>query len=228
MKIIHSKSLAATLDALNEIFFYRRSLPKSQKAQIAKWIAGRQGLPGSYANMFAPTKYDFKKGIRLFTGECVLSNAAIGHILGEEACRVLILLNVRDADVQVALQRATWGMLRRLAPSEIKGRVRGMYCCGICTGAYWRHLAVGGLKNSKRRLVTGMRVLMKYRDGNGKWRRFPFYYTLLALSEINLPSAIAQMRYAAPVCERYLKHSHRNGKISQRRRALAERILEKC
>ena len=228
MKIIHLNSLAATLDALSEIFFFGYSLSKSQRAKIAKWIAGRQGLPGSYAKMFAPTEYDFKRGIRLFTGERIRSKAATGHILGEEACRALILLNVRSTDVQVALQRATQGMLRRLAPSETRGRVRGMYCCGTCTGAYWRHLAVGGLKNSKRRLATGMKVSKMYRDGTGRWRRFPFYYTLLALSEIDLPSAIAEIRYAAPVCEQYLKRSHSNDKISIRRRVLVERILKKC
>ena len=51
----------------------------------------------------------------------------------------------------------------------------------------------------------GLRVLAGYRtDGRG-WRRFPFYYTLLALTEIDLPAARAELRWAAPAAERSLK-----------------------
>ena len=69
--IVKPSSLAATLDAVDETFFYGHLLSKSQRQQAAKWIARRQGKPGSYANMFAPTKDDFKNGVRLFTGDRV-------------------------------------------------------------------------------------------------------------------------------------------------------------
>jgi hypothetical protein len=32
------------------------------------------------------------------------------------------------------------------------------------------------------------------RDGKGGWRTFPFWYTMLALSEIELPGAGAEIR----------------------------------
>lgn len=228
MKIVNPNSLAVTLDAVNEAFFYGRSLSKSQREETAKWIASRQGEPGSYANMFAPTEKDFKEGVRLFPGEKVRSRAATGHILGEESCRALILLDVSIVGVHNALNLASLGMMRKLDRSETGGTTLGMYCCGICTCSLWRHLAVGGLEDTERRLVAGMKTLKLHRDGNGRWRRFPFYYTLLALSEIDLPSAIEEMRYASPVCERYLKQSPKDDKIVQRRRLLAERILKKC
>jgi hypothetical protein len=224
MKLVNPNSLAETLDMVNEAFFYGQPIPKSQRDKCAKWIASRQGKVGSYANMFAPTSRDFKVGVRLYTGEMVNSRAAVAHILGEEACRALILLDVSALTVRMALQRASLGMLTRLGES----RQKGMYCCGKCSAALWRHLAVGGLDKAEQRLTAGIKSLKLHRDGQGRWRRFPFYYTLLALSEIELPAAIKEMRYAAPVLERFLRRSGRGDKTSQRRRLLAERILEKC
>lgn len=225
MKVINQDSLAATLDAVNEVFFFGRSLSKPEREQISQWIASRQGRPGSYANMFAPTENDIKKGVKLFTGERVRSGAAIRHILGEEACRALILLDVSIVGVHNALKRASRGMMYALNRSK---RMPGMYCCGICSCSLWRHLAVGGLEDGERRLAAGMKALKLHRSGNGKWNRFPFYYTLLALSEIDLPFAIQEMRYASAICERYLRRSPKDNKIAQRRRFLVERILEKC
>jgi hypothetical protein len=92
----------------------------------------------------------------------------------------------------------------------------------------WRHLAVGGLDNQEARLAEGLKALKSYRKQEGEWRRFPFYYTLLALSEIDSPLAVEEMRYAAGRCERYLKRSSGNDIYTKRRRTLSERVLERC
>ncbi|MEE8576086.1 MAG: hypothetical protein V3T31_02415, partial [candidate division Zixibacteria bacterium] len=88
---MNTESLAETLDAVNDAFFHERVLAESKRKEIAKWIAGMRGKPGSYAGMFAPTSIDRSNGVKVFTGEMVRSGAAIGHVLGEEACRALIL-----------------------------------------------------------------------------------------------------------------------------------------
>lgn len=228
MRLVHPHSLAATLDAVEEAFFFGRPLTAAQRQQAARWIAGRQGLPGSYAGMFAPVSRDWN-GIAVFTGETIATRAGTSHILGEEACRALIRLGSAQASARNSLALATQGMLNRLQPPDVSSKsVRGMYCCGICSVALWRHLMVGGLSKSERRLVAGMKELKAHRDGRGRWRRFPFWYTLLALSELDLPGARAEMRYAAPDCERYLRHAPRNGKYTRRRRLVAEQILGKC
>lgn len=227
MNIVRSRSLAATLDAVNEAFFYGRRLSQLEREEAAQWIAARQGKPGSYADMFAPTAADMKRNLVLFSGERVVAGGGARHILGEEACRALILLDVAHAEVRDALAQASRGMMGRL----VKARDElGMYCCGRCSVALWRHLAVGGLAEAdpERRLRGGIKVLKSHRDGDGRWRRFPFYYTLLALSEIDLPTATAEMRYAAPSCERYLRRPAARDKHVQRRRDLAARILAKC
>lgn len=228
MRTIVASSLAETLNNLNEALFFKRDLTRTERLTAARWIAERQGKPGSYAGMFAPTGRDFKKGIKVFTGEAVRSNAATGHILGEEACRVLMLLDVPDPIVKAALARARQGMLKRLRETENRNKVHGMYCCGICSAAYWRNITAGGLDRGEARLTAGMKHLKAHRLGNGQWRRFPFFYTLLALSEIDLKSAIAEINYAAPVCKRYLKRRSSPSPFSRRRRLLAERILATC
>jgi hypothetical protein len=228
MKTVVTNSLAETLNTLNEAFFLKRDLTWAERIAAARWIADRQGRLGSYAGMFAPTVRDFKNGIKVFTGEAVRSNAATGHILGEEACRALIRLDVPDPKVKAAQARARLGMLKRLRDTENRGKVHGMYCCGICSVAYWRNVTAGGLDRNQARLTAGMKQLRAHRLGNGQWRRFPFFYTLLALSAIDLKSAAGEMKYAAPVCERYLKHSHGTGAFARRRRLLAECILARC
>jgi hypothetical protein len=226
--IVDFTSLARTIDIIDELIFEGRSLLKADRDEAAKWIARRQGQPGSYANMFAPTESDMVDGIKVFTGEVIRSKAATRHILGEESCRLLIMLNVTDSSVKESLNRATSGMLERLKRAETETGVCGFYCCGYCSVSYWRHLAVGGLDKNEERLKAGFKVLQSLRTGNGKWRRFPFYYTLLALNGIDLKLAREEMRYAAPAVESYLKRALQKDKYSQRRRILFEDILSEC
>jgi hypothetical protein len=115
MDIINHNSLYLTLDNLNEAFFMEKPLSQPDKDRVARWLAGRQGKPGSYHGMFAPTEHDLTHGVRLFSGEIIVSKAAIKHILGEETCRALLQLDVPDSDVREALQRAAGVMMARLS-----------------------------------------------------------------------------------------------------------------
>ncbi len=226
MALLKRNSLAATIDAVNEAFLFERPIPKSDRRAAAGWIAGRQGERGSYARLPAPTPRDFDDGIRLFTGHRITTRAATGHILGEEACRALILLDVHTKAIDAALGNATAGMLGRL--NEHWDERPGRYCCGACTAALWRHLAAGGLDKCPSRLAAGMKVLEAHRDGQGRWRCFPFHYTLLALTEIDTPAARREMQYAAGGCQRILKRKATRDKYDRRRHTVAERVLVKC
>lgn len=127
MRLLDERSLAATVDRVNEAFFFGRRIPRDEARQVALWLAGRRGLPGSYAGMFAPTASDFSRGIRLFTGERISSGAATGHILGEEACRTLLLLDAGIPQADEALARATRSMDKRLDQSESLRGERGFF-----------------------------------------------------------------------------------------------------
>jgi hypothetical protein len=225
MRLVDNGSLACTLDVVNEALFSGRPISRAERVEVASWVAARQGLPGCYAGMFAPTQRDFVEA-RVFTGETIASRAATGHILGEEAIRAMQLLGVKTPAVRAALARAKEGMEGRV--TDTASGPWGMYCCGTCSCAYWRNLAAGGLTRAEARLVQGMKDMKARRLGTGKWRFFPFFYAALALTEIDLPGARAELRYAAPVLERYLQRASTDEVISRRRHGVAERALALC
>ena len=89
----------------------------------------------------------------------------------------------------------------------------------------WRQLTAGGLSKSWERLTGGMKYLKENRKEQGRQRRLPFYYTLLAIMEIPGSQAINEIRYSAPVLERMLKRKGHGDRFGLRRRALAKRVL---
>ncbi len=148
----------------------KRSSPgkSRQRLSATKRLPGSprgRALPRAYAEMFAPTSSDYATGVRLFTGERVSTRVGIGHTLGEESCRALLLLRVDNAEVAGALKRASRGMLGRLAATPGSD---GMYCCRTCSSAMWRHLAAGGLDETEARLTAAMKTLKSHREANGR------------------------------------------------------------
>ena len=97
-----------------------------------------------------------------------------------------------------------------------------------CTASVWRHLAAGGLTRGRERLAAGVELLKVYRDRDGGWRRFPFHYTLLALTGMNGKGVVDEMQVAAPRLEQMLKRRGRGDRFDLRRRAVAERILARA
>ena len=228
MSLLHRQSLGQTVDSISEPLFFGRRIPESERKLVAPWIAHRQGLPGSYANTFAPTEKDTLV-FHLFTGEAIRTRVGIAHILGEETCRVLSLLNVKDPFVAEALARAVSGLAGRIEEAQHHGGQQGFYCCGPCSAAFWRNLAGGLFPHSEEQLRQGLAMLMNLRAGGGKWRRFPFFYTCLVLTEIGPGLAKAEMQYAAPYWHRNLKKLSQTGSsTAQRRSAVGRRLLAIC
>lgn len=127
MNLLNERSLAGTIDAVSHAHFFGNQIPPGEAGRVAHWLVGRQGLPGSYAGMFAPTAVDYAEGFQLFTGERIASHAATGHILGEEACRALLLLNIEAEEVMAALARAGRAMDDCLTTSEMARGGRGFF-----------------------------------------------------------------------------------------------------
>ncbi|NPV48563.1 MAG: hypothetical protein HPY69_16610 [Armatimonadetes bacterium] len=223
MGLVHPKSLAATVDAVNEVLFFSWPLRVAEKTQAARWIASRQGLPGSYAGMPAPTELDFATGLRVFTGERMRSGGGLAHVLGEEACRALRALGPSSVATREALERAEAGMALRLQRDRYA--TTGRYCCYTCSVALWRNLAGGGLGGGEELLAAGLRHLRDFRDGKGRWRGFPFWYTVLSLSEMSVAAAADELEYATRVLQRPLRGTREGDQYATRRRVLAQRVL---
>ena len=227
--MIAESSLSQTLDAVNDATFEGRRLPLAERKLVAQWIAARQGLPGAYAGTFAGFPDERKTGIVVFTGERIMS-ASARHILGEEASRVLRLLGERDTSVRAALEAANTGLLQCLerAARDPRNSNPGKFCCGKCSVGLWRNLLSGGLDRQEERLRKGVGQLLRaQRAGEGKWRVFPFWYTVLALTEMDLPEARQELAYVAPVLERTAKRALPSSVQGRRRHALACRALGK-
>jgi len=217
--IVHHDSLAATLDAVNKALFDGRSPSKAEREEAARWIAGRQVKGGRQAGLFAPTDDDYQEGVRLFTGERLRTKLAARNILTTEAARALVLFGMGE-DILERTNR--WLLEQCFASTCTVGE------CAHSTVGLMRYLAAGGLNDSEKRLNAHIAVLSQHRDGKGRWGRFPFYYTLLALSESDLPAAVEEMRYAIPACERLLRRSPKGDLFALRQRAVVERLLSRC
>lgn len=228
--MIHKASLSQTVDAVNELIFDGQKCDSAERKSVAQWIASRQGLPGAYGDTFAGFPGERTKGIVVFTGERITS-ASARHILGEETSRALRWLGVRDAKVQAALERANAGLMACLerAARDPRNGNPGKYCCAKCSVGLWRNLAGGGLDRQEERLRKGVgELLRKQRTADGKWRAFPFWYTVLALVDIDLPEAREELAHAAPVLERSTLRRTPASLYGRRRHELARRALERA
>lgn len=225
--VIDEVSLSRTLDAVDELAFDGRSLAPAERQAVARWIAARQGLPGAKSGTFAAFPGELREGFVVFTGER-LTYASARHVLGEEACRVLRSLDVRDETVQAALERADAGLRRAIAPAENDPRYQnpGAYCCRKCSVGMWRNLASGGLDRREERLRKGVgEFLRSHRTEQATWRLFPFWYTILALTEIDVPEARDELDYVAPKLERMARREAPSNVHEGRRLELARRAL---
>jgi len=228
MHLLHASSLSDTVNAVNDAFFFGRPVPADTRRDVAAWIASRQGLPGAYGALFAGFPKERSAGIHLFTGEHVAS-ASARHILGEEACRALLLLNSREPATTAALERATGWISRRVhsAASAAPRNSEGVFCCGKCTVGLWRNILAGGLDRREHRLRLGLRKLREQRTSEGEWRTFPFWYTVLALSEMDDAAARAELKHAARRIEAEARRPPKSTPYAARRNALARRAIER-
>jgi hypothetical protein len=218
--ILDSTSLVNTLDNINQMLLVGEPISDNEGLEAARWISSLQGGEGSYRGMFAPTQVDFEQGIHVFTGE-KLAYASARHIMGEEAAWAVLLLGRKDPEIMAAYDRAIAWMS---APED--SFQDGTFCCGRCTLAFWRHTWVGDFQDKEELMVRGLQKLNEHRIGDGKWRRFPFYYAIYTLLGIELEPAREELKYAGALMER-LATTSRRGVFSQRRQMIIEKALER-
>jgi len=210
-KILVPESLQETLWRLEEVRHGFRSKFAGHVQEALEWVLSRQGLHGSYFNLFMPTNQDLSEGVRLLTGERMLSDAGTRHVLGEEALRAVIVWNLRSSS---AVKQALKGFNNLLEAGAESGR----WCCYTCTMAFLRALAVAKPDKWDKILEKGLNRIKKARTADGRWHGFPFYYTLLTLSEMDTSYARAELRHASKIAERLLKRYHNDDRISRFRR----------
>ncbi len=223
--LVDRDSLGVTIDRVNEVFFSGERIPDGDVEEAITWISSRFNKPRAYRGLFAPTQRDFEQGFMVFTGEKITSGAGTAHILSEEAGRALLLLDPgKRLGIHKAVRETLLGML---SGHDKPGAPWGSWCCGICSVSLWRHLASGGGDQQERRLANGLSKLTAVRDGKGRWKRYPFYYTILSLIEMEIPQAIDELRYAGSSIERAYARSRNDTCHNQRKRLVLEKALGK-
>jgi hypothetical protein len=220
MIIIHPTSLTATLDAAAESFFHQVSIPTQQREEIATLVVSRQSQSGINDGFFIPFAAESETMVRLFSGERVNTSFAQSHIHLIEAARILKLLARDSYSVTQSIKSANHRM-ESMCYSKFCSKGE----CKTLTIAYLRFLLLDGTGNSTSRVNSSLTYLTDHRDRKGKWGNFPFYYTLLMLSETDNPLAIQELQYAASVCEQQQAQNWPADPISKRRQDIIARAL---
>jgi len=222
--ILVPESLQETLYRLEEARLGFRPKSTVHIEQALQWVLSRQGLKGSYRGLFAPTEKDSSEGLQLITGERYPRRHALTrHILGEEALRATTLWGLGSSPV---VARALEGFQAMLELGERPAKETGFYCCYTCTMPFLRTLSVVKPENWDETLERGIENIKQARTTDGRWRGFPFYYTLLMLSELDTSAAEAELKHAGRICEKLLhRQGNKEDRASQFRRLGLEAAL---
>ncbi len=218
--LIDETSLSATIDAFNAQLAEDARLDAEEEVEVVSFLLGRQIGSGRNGGMFALSAGEYEAGVHLFTGERLRTRIAARSVLTLGATRILSAIGGDRVDVQEALARASAVMRRACfaAAHCVIGE------CAHSSIAYMRDAAIDRTGARRKWIEDHIRVICAHREGNGRWKRFPFYYTLLALSEVGTPSANAELDYARPACERVVRRAS-TGVYGVRRKSLLRRVL---
>ena len=197
MTIVHPTSLSDTLESAMEAFFYQKSIPPQLRNNLVTMLINRQIQSGSNAGSFIPFASESQNQSRMFTGEVLRTEFAVRNIQLIEVARLLALLEMDNPDVAKALLLSDRHMdLLCYSKFCAKGE------CKSLTIAYMRYLASLHTDDAASRLDQFLTRLASYHDGKGKWHGFPYYYTLLMLSDTDHPIAADELEYASSLFER--------------------------
>ena len=219
--LIDEANLGATIDAVNARLSSGDRLRDAERISVVTWLLGRQRQTGRGSGTFELFPNEFDRGVGLFTGERLRTRTAARSVLTLESARILSLLGDEREDVHEALSRTSIAM--RHACFAASHCVIGE--CAHSSIAYLREAAADRSGKRRKWIEKHLALIREHRDGSGRWRRFPFYYTLLALVEVGTPAANAELEYANPACQRVFERAS-NGEHAARRRDVLRRALE--
>lgn len=190
-------------------------------AKAVAWLVARQATSGWRRGMFEPLPTDFDVGTRLATGERLRTRLATWNVLSHEAVRLIHQLAPGAAAAQEAAARAL---------STFRQHCYARHHCAIgeCAHSaisYLRLVASIGDCEDKAWVDAELATIRRHRSDTGRWKRFPFYYTLFVL--LDLPGDIAreELRHAVPACLRVRNRLGPLQTVTARRADVIERVL---
>jgi hypothetical protein len=201
-RILDEASLATTLRNLEGARLQGMRASARAVQEALDWIVSRHAGEGAArSTLFAPTEVDLRDAAALPTAEYCFGGGHSAYVVAFEAARALVLWGRTEdwpAEETFAGIRAKW---RQHAP-----RI-GYYCCPPCSVGRWRALAAGRPVGWEKAIADGLRRLAETPLlEDGQWggkalARYPFCYTLLALSELPTEGAEGERRRVRPAAE---------------------------
>jgi hypothetical protein len=217
MNVISEKSLYKTVTDAALFLFDGGIFSSLEKIQLVNWILGHQNREKKF--IFYPTAADQDAGVRLFSGEKIKAKFLADNTVELETLRLLALLRPEMPEVQ----QLFWDANQRLFPiCFANGCTVGK--CRHASIAVMRYLTASDFSGSADRLERTLGILKQHRDGDSKWKAFPFYFTLLWLTELPDDLSRDELQYARANCERILAKGLQGDDPSD---ALRKKILQK-
>ncbi|MBU0596241.1 hypothetical protein KJ567_06125 [Candidatus Bipolaricaulota bacterium] len=222
MTWIDERSLGRTIERVEErLVAGDETLPQERVAEVVEWLLARQSTSGRRRGMFQPLADDVDSGVRLATGERLRTRLATWNVLSHEAVRLLRRLAPNDEDVQQATVRA-------LSTFRQHCYARQHCAIGECAHSaisYLRLLASIEDPGDRVWIDAELATIRRHRLATGRWKRFPFYYTLLALLALPGGTARAELQHAVPACLRVRHRTDPPQPDLARRSDVVERVL---
>jgi hypothetical protein len=213
-------SLTRTIDAVSEAIFLGQPIPDDLRVDILALLIYRQIQTGSNSGFFHPLTPESGFPSRLFTGEQLHTQLARRHIQLIEAARLLRLLSRDDLSAANPI---------KLAELRMDTMCYSKFCatgeCKSISIAYMRYLATCAQNDEPDRLSHFLAHLAAHRDGKGAWRGFPYFYTLLALTEIASSISGDEIQYAVGSFENRLARFHSIEAYTMRRQSILLKTL---
>jgi hypothetical protein len=187
--------------------------------QVVEFIAGQQIPYGHDAGVFVESRNVSQIKARLYTGERLQTHLAVKIIRTIESARALVLSGSPSEIAQTSIA---------LADSWLEKQCFSDFCavgeCRYSSMAFIRYLNALRKTDILEKMISR---LSEFRDGKGGWKGFPYFLTLLALSEIESSVADNELIYALPFTEQRFKRSKSEEPYRFRREEILSRVLNR-
>ncbi len=184
--------------SLSRAIFIKGLPPSAEQEKLVRFILEHQNPLQGFT--FHPTTGEQETGLALVTGEPAHTRLLRFHAFELETLRLLALLKPVDPQVQDILLLADERLVK-LCFSKV-------CITGECKVASIAHLRYRNTRNPDETLNRmGLSKLRQHRLDSGRWKGFPFFFTLLWLLELPPELSAAELQHTQPAIARALSAS---------------------
>jgi hypothetical protein len=218
-EIIDTKCFYQTVLNAALYLFKGGELSLQEKDGLLDYLLARQNRQKGF--VFHLSAEELVDDIHLISGEKPRTKLLKANAVELETLRLLALLGGDRPDVQQLIQTAN---------SRLEKQCFANVCLtGDCVGAsvaYLRYISSRQAGPWELQVRHGMEILKENRSGDGRWSRFPYFFTLLWLVELPRTISKAEIRYTRDTAKEYLQNSYKHkGPFQEIRELILVKVL---